>query len=652
MQYVRRLGASALVVAAAFAVAFAVLVSSADAAVQTRSGTTFAALTGNASNGDTVYIQNSATEYVTFEITAVGRASASFTHSSATDEGQKITCDPGSAAGDCDADTDDTGVTVALKIDNDSGAGAIFVKQTLPGTPATAATVDTITVEVAQVPTKISVKPAAKSINAGQGSQTATSTVVDLQLTDANGKGIAGETLTIVATRGVLVPAAGDQLTWLIGGTSGDSLTLTVDIGTLPSDTRAQAGSVTTTADADAGGTADDIDSAGYARVVLMGGGFPGTATITVTAGNITGTADVVLHGAPATIEATAEQSAIEAGGKTFIVVTATDSSGNPVAAYNIDVKSGAKGVVGPSTAATKVEVDNEVNKDGGTIGVLTDKGDIPACGEVTVVLADPDADPAVVGVAGSDGTNDAGQCVIEVDGGTASGTADDAARGVHTITIQGPKADGSTDVTVEIIVGGAPASITHDAPERIDPSDEITVNLTVLDDEAHRVGRVTIEVLKTAGDGAIITEVADKTSDGRAKFTYLAPSTPGVVEFLARTKDASGKVTAKEPIIIQIAAEEPVDPEPVVVEEAPAPSLTPAPAGAVTLTSFSGGSVDDLAAALSECGSGVAAHASVDGGWVSYIPAAVIVAANAPFNAAFAEGIPADQILQVTNCN
>ena len=110
-----------------------------------------------------------------------------------------------------------------------------------------------------------------------------------------------------------------------------------------------------------------------------------------------------------------------------------------------------------------------------------------------------------------------------------------------------------------------------------------------------------------------------------KAKFTYLAPSTPGVVEFLVRTRnkpatEAGSKVTSQLPIIIQIAeamADEPVDDEPVVDEGEEAmpdegeeampdegeeampdepevmvdPTLTPAAAGSVTLTSFSGGS-------------------------------------------------------------
>ena len=66
------------------------------------------------------------------------------------------------------------------------------------------------------------------------------------------------------------------------------------------------------------------------------------------------------------------------------------------------------------------------------------------------------------------------------------------------------------------------------DALERIDPSAELTVNVTVTDDEGVRVGSVFIDVVHTAGDGAIITDASEKTKDGRAKFTYLAPSTAG----------------------------------------------------------------------------------------------------------------------------
>ena len=530
----------ALAVAAAFAVALAVLVSTPGTAEAEVRYT----LTGSSespplsrSNGDTVYITATGTAYVKFAISTVGSAKASFTHSSAEQNGQVITCredDP------CDADKSSAtgaGVQVAMKIANDSGAGAIFVTRTLPGSPATDPAVDEIGVSVAQVPTKLTAKPAVKAINSN-GEGTAGTTHVDIRLTDASGKGIASKELTVVSTRATLATAT------TATRTVGDD---TVALGAFTGATLA--GNVTTSVDPD---TTNTSDGTGYARVQVTGAGSPGIATITVTYNELTASANIVLYGKVTKIAAVAEQSAIEQGGKTFIVVMATDAGGNPVAGHNVNVKSGASGVVGPAEDAAEVTFSNTMNKDAAPVGTLG-KGDLPACGDVTAVTAVPDGDPPVVGVAASEGTNDEGKCVIRIDAGSASGTDDDASRGTHTVTVQGPKADGSTDVKLEIQVGGKPASITSDAPQLLSPSDELTVNLTVRDDEGVRVGRTTIEVLETVQYGALLTEPTT-TSDGRAKFSYLAPSTPGVVEFLVRTKGLDGKVTARLPIIIRIA--------------------------------------------------------------------------------------------------
>ena len=170
-------------IAAAFAVAFAVLISSAEAAIQTSSnaddGTvSFTTVTGDdvdAKNGDTRYIQHDADGYVQFDITTTGSASASFTHSDATDNGQSIVCSDAADTAmwnDCDADPSGGGVTVALKIDDDSGKGVIFVKQTrLTGSGGDEVGHDLrrSTVTVAQVPTGLSAKAVAKSDQSGQG---------------------------------------------------------------------------------------------------------------------------------------------------------------------------------------------------------------------------------------------------------------------------------------------------------------------------------------------------------------------------------------------------------------------------------------------------------------------------------------------------
>ncbi len=210
MSYVRKMGAPALVIAAAFAVAFAVLVSStAEATVQTRVGTTFTDVTAvngaaPASNGDTVYVENTNDGFTTFEISTTGAASASFTHGDASDDGQSITCAPAAATatGTCDANPAEAGSTVAVKIDDDSGAGVVFVKQTIVTGGGTAAT-DAIRVTVAQVPTRISLKAASTTINSDEDATDA-STTIDIRLIDEIGGGIANEDLTVVSTHAVL----------------------------------------------------------------------------------------------------------------------------------------------------------------------------------------------------------------------------------------------------------------------------------------------------------------------------------------------------------------------------------------------------------------------------------------------------------------
>ncbi|MXY88030.1 MAG: hypothetical protein F4Y92_04145 [Dehalococcoidia bacterium] len=541
----------------------------AEAAVQMRNTDgTFAPLTGGTTtNGTTVYIQHDSTGgYVQFEITSLG-ASGSFTHSSATNNGQTIVCNAATTAGKCDVDTGDTGVTVALKVDADSAAGVIFVKQTrLTGSGGDAEVTESITVTVAPTPTKLTITPASTSINSGAGAATAESTTIDIRLTDENAKGIPGSTLTIVSSRALLSPVeSGVNDTITIGGTGGDDLTFTAFSGD-----GVLAGTVNTSADPD-GTTPDTIDSAGYARVVLTGGGSAGVSTVTVTVGDISASVDIVLHGPIAAIAASAEQSAIEVGGSTFIVVTATDAAGNPVKGQEVSTLAQG-GVVPPERLANPVQVLDEVNKYVGpaNAGALVAAiGELPACGAHTgapdeAITADVDESRP-----GSTGTNDAGKCVLQVSavGGDTPSPADDAARGTHTITLvasaTGAPVPGVDAAVVEIEVGGAPSSIETDAPSQIAPSDEVTVNITVLDDEDVRVGGVAIEVLHTAGDGAIIADAKDKTVDGRASFTYIAPSTPGVVEFLVRTKNALDGVTAQQPIIIQIGEAAPTGPAP-----------------------------------------------------------------------------------------
>ena len=668
LSYVTKMGAYGFAVVAAFAVALAVLLSvssTAEAEIQSKVGTVFTEIpevnsAAPANNGDTVYVENEGMGFVLFEISTTGSASASFTHADASEDGQSITCGQASAAGSCDVNFGEVGVTVALKIDDDSGKGVVFVKQTqLTGTNPTTTT-DAVRVNVAQVPTSLSVKAATSSIDAkGGGAEPIASgtTYVDIRLTDENGQGIAGEDLTIVSTRALLTTAGSPLNERMVSGA-------TVTLGEF--DGASLAGTVTTSSDTAAD---DDVDARGYARVVVTGGGSPGISTITVTVGDVTGTTDIVLHGVVKSISAELEQGAIEVGGGTRIVVTALDAGENPVANQRVSVEDNK--ATAPEKLAIPVSVSNEVNKDGGTVGSLADKGDIPACGTVPEAPAGTDSDNnPTAAVAGSTGTNAKGQCVIDVSapGGTTATTTDDAARGTHTIVVvasndgtDGPR--GVNTVTLEVQVGGAPATVESDAPERLDPSGELTVNITVLDDEGVRVGSVAIEVDQTAGDGKIITEIAAKTSDGRAKFTYLAPSTPGVAEFLVRTRGSDGKVTSQLPVIVQIADEAmedvPVDPVTPVVPVTPVDPVTPVMedatlTGSGSIRFFSGGSVDDLsAAAAAACPGGAIVWVQADDGtWPAPLSTTAPAFANAPFTAAFPDGFDGPTGVWVSSCD
>ena len=639
MNYVTKLGAYGLAGVAAFAVAVALMLSASststvEASIEDTATGTGGPTSATKNNGDTVYILNSAgTEYVRFEIETTGAASASFTHSDAADDGQSILCRDAAdtATGNCDADPAGAGVAVALKIDDDSGKGVIFVKQTtVPATGTPTVTTDTITVEVAQVPTSLAVSASPTSINSGQGSAEAGTTTISVRLTDADGKGIAGEGLTVIASHGTLAAATDQPSGW-----PARDVTATGDGNGLAFGTGGtQVGTLTTSTD----GGDNSQDGAGYAAVTLTGGGAPGTATVTVrlTAGTLAGTTDVVLFGPAKTISAEAEQSAIAIGESTNIVVTVVDAGGNPVTRGMASVKSQG-GVVAPTKLGTPVATANDVNKDTkGDRGEL-DKGDIPSCVAHAVVAADENADPPVLAEFESFGTNSAGQCVIKVTAtDDTSSLNNDASRGVHTITIVGSA--GGTDprgidaVTVEIQVGGAPAIISSDAPERLDPSAELTVNITVVDDEDVRVGKVAIEVIQTAGDGKIITEAGANTSDGRAKFTYLAPSTPGVAEFLVRTKSSTGAVTSQLPIIIAIAEEAPPEPPAPPEPEASISGAVPSASGESGLVIID--NVDDTAelAALFSCDAPTVTLSS-DSGLVRFVASAPDFV-NAPFNA------------------
>ncbi len=629
-------------IAAAFAVAFAVLITSSPTTVEAKDVIVGGTNTAKVEPGDTAVITVANAEIVRFTIDGENSTS---TGSFASGGDQTLAC---SDDGSCDTGVDgdnadiDGSVQVKLNVDEDSADGFIILRYTIvltdtlavPTTETSTTVVITVTTE--PKPARLAVKAASTTINA-DGSAAGGSTQIRATVTN-NQKtkdGMNDERITFITTLGTLnCPASGVNPTNIAAAQNVQWCQVWTSTSNFTGDTGAD----------------------GNAVVTLTGGNREGTATITVTHGTLDAqTLEVTLFGDAKNLVAEAEQDSIEVGGSVFVVLTVTDGADNPV--KGVQPEAGDEEVVGPeddsNLVTTAVDEDGayNVNKDKKTQGEI-EKGDIPACGPVTEVVAIPDQTPdPVVGVFASTGTNDDGQCVVEVTATPdVAGTADNeaSARGVHTINF----VLGDLEASVEIEVAGAPSSLeTSPATgSYLVPLSDNEVIITVRDDEGVLVGETTVEVLKVQGDGLIegITDGSVTTTNGIGKFTYTAPLSEGTAVFRIR----AGKGDARVQHVLELnTGSEPVE---VVVPPPAAPSLSKQPAAqGFTLVTFTGGSVDELATALTDaCGAGVRAYATdYQGNYVSFIPGTMVEVVNAPFNALFSDGVPANEPLLVGGC-
>ena len=374
--------------------------------------------------------------------------------------------------------------------------------------------------------------------------------------------------------------------------------------------------------------------------VQVRGTGVPGPAKLTVEVGGLTVTKDITFYGPAKTITAEAEQGSIEVGGNVFIVVTVTDGAGNGIAGRSPNIGSGTDSITGPSKNAVKVTAVDNVGKDpAGTAN------DIPAC---------------------STGTNDKGKCVIRVSAPNPSGTANDAARGDHVVTVVGatPIAKADQKVQVTITVAGAVAAVSANAPDRVDPGSTTEITATVVDDEGVRAGAQSVTVTKISGDGVLRNGGPVLTKDGQHKFSYRAASNAGTAEFDVEvrapsstgTATDSGKVLASTSFTITVGEEAP--PAPPAPEPTDEPWFTPSPSGVAGYINsiFRGGSLSDLQGALlEECSNnGVAAYVTAGGVHVPYIAGARVSAANAAFRSStVVDGmVPASTIFLIAGCD
>ena len=622
MRYVTKLGAYGLAAAAAFAVALAVLVSVSSTPTAEAATINFDANDSDnavqAAPGDTVNVAV-ASAFATVSITGTADGvGASFVSGG----GQTVSCGDDASCDVDDSDPNTTGkqnvpsaVSVALKIDADSGEGHILLSVGGVGvTPVT----KVINVSKATLVGSLKITATPKTIAAADGESTL---VINVQNAAGTPAGLNDQSVSLVTTLGTIECVSGTEV---------------------------QACSVST---ANSSGITNVTDgTAGYATVTLNGKGVEGKATITARLGTRTATATVTLFGTAKNLTAEPLQGSVEIGGSVYVVLTVTDGADNPVSGLVIAPVT-SKEVVGPNDDAVLVKTEKDSTgptaaEDAAGTGYSRDLirstaqgGNIPACGDdgrgrtaspVTEAFADA-----------NDGTNADGKCVVYVTAPAAAGTQKAATRGVHMLNFQ---VSSTVKASAMIEVAGAPASITTDAADRVDTSSTTEITVSVWDDDDVLVGITDVKVRKVAGDGLIEdngTDNTEKTSNGKSKFTLIAPSESGSIEILITAGKAEphrltvhfGEEVMEEP-------EEPAMPEP----------TEPELSGNAPLMIFSGGSVEDLhSAAEAACAGGAVVWIHDGTAWQVYSTTAIAIA-NSAFNAAFGDGIDM-QAVWVSSC-
>ncbi|MCY3646993.1 MAG: hypothetical protein OXH07_08470 [Chloroflexi bacterium] len=467
----------------------------------------------------------------------------------------------------CDTNGADSGVQLSVKVDEDSPLGEIYVQvgtfNRTTGEFDVAGTV-IITVAAPDPPTAIQLvglPPASINMDGSAPRH------ISVRVVKANGSMVGGVSLNVITTGGALeTDGSGNCQADDSGAGTADQL-----------DNGRAFCTVSTVVDAD---TNTDGNQPGPAKISLFGTGVPGSAKVTFSVAQpaLTLETSVVLHGPVDSITADAEQSSIQIGGSTFIVVTISDAAGNPIpnetAAVTTNVFGG-QVITAPETpqsvAAVKVVSAADVNKERNPRTVTAALGDIPSCAIHDAVAQVLEADatetnPATEGQAASTGTDSKGRCVIQIrapQGPPLGGDPASATRGTHTVSVRADDLAAKPDpkaVVVEIHVGGAPASIETDAPASVDSLSSTTITVTVLDDEGVRVGSVGYSIDQIEGEGKITsgeTDADSRTADGQAKFTYRAPR-EGTALFLITVPVGPSEISHTIEVAIGAAPEAP----------------------------------------------------------------------------------------------
>ena len=499
-----------------------------------------------------------------FRIHTDSEGSASF----AFNGGQSVRC-ANDAANGCDVNDDSlptdsptTGISLQVTIDADSPIGEIFVQHITRSATGVVAVTEEVVITVVRPNPVAAIKAANRVTSAIPKDTPATGggALIVVQVVNAAGAGISSAPLQISTTRGGLTIASPVAYVAPVAADPDAGVTAVAEVALRPANTAAPGTTCPAEADGVAGNAActllataaagaatptdrtDDV-TGGLVAVRLKGNGGTGTAEVTFRhpVSGHSHTAKVVLHGPAASISASVDQGTIGIGNSTFIVVTVSDADGNPVpGVLDVNIENHKPLVpakTGPEVPAgsTPNIVEHSLNVDRNLPGAAND---VAACGDDVSVddAATTAVNEGASNIGASAGTSLAGKCVIQVTASAGGpGPADDATRGTHMLTVGITSKARIATQTVEVQVGGAPASIETDAPERVDSLSTTKISVTVMDDEGVRVGAVPISVVKVEGSGNVDDVAGGMTSDGRASFTFLAPLTPGEAVFLIR---------------------------------------------------------------------------------------------------------------------
>ena len=367
-----------------------------------------------------------------------------------------LQCEPGAATAaqndlenvgnptSCDIDRVVDTVTLRVDIDADSPKGSIFVQQ-YRRTGGVPADIHEAQIDVTSEKPPVAIRSHGTSPLAAIDKDGDEAARISVRVVDSTGAGVDGITLNVVAVRGVLATTDDG------GATVCDQSSTSVSTGTTSGACPVTTESVTT-------GT-DTVK--GVATVSMFGNGVVGEAFVIHThAGTgLTRTTDILIHGAPGKIAATADDESVAVGGTFYIEVEVTDRNGNAVLGHGPNEMTTSKRA-GPTADSIVVEEVADGIAAPRKVGATT----TPLCFQLK-----PDGSDVGNDFDEPKGTNAKGLCVIQMTAPDASGSAKDATRGVHTITIDGGYKDAPDDdkdrVSVSIEVAGRPAVITTDAP-------------------------------------------------------------------------------------------------------------------------------------------------------------------------------------------